>query len=82
MNTARASQRSFVAVSALLFGASATATIVWCASMSALGENAYARRLYDVNGVAAMPGQTWLGAAASFLGFGLVDFAAPHSTYC
>ena len=35
--TERASQRAFFGVSALLFAASATGTIVWCASMSAMG---------------------------------------------
>jgi predicted dinucleotide-utilizing enzyme len=38
MVTERASQRAFFGVSALLFAASATVTIVWCASMSAMGE--------------------------------------------
>jgi predicted metal-binding membrane protein len=33
-----ASQRAFFGVSALLFAASAAVTIVWCASMSAMGE--------------------------------------------
>jgi hypothetical protein len=33
-----ASQRAFLGVSALLFAASAAVTIVWCASMSAMGE--------------------------------------------
>ena len=33
-----ASERAFFGVSALLFAASAAATIVWCASMSAMGE--------------------------------------------
>jgi hypothetical protein len=35
MVSERASQRAFFGVSALLFTASATLTIVWCASMSA-----------------------------------------------
>jgi hypothetical protein len=35
MVSERASQRAFFGVSALLFTASATVTIVWCASMSA-----------------------------------------------
>jgi len=58
---------AFVGVSALLFAASAAVTIVWCASMSAMGgmwmpgdwtmSMAWMRR----------PGQTWPGAAASFL---------------
>src|ERR671934_63416 len=34
MASERASQRAFFGVSALLFAASATVTIVWCASMS------------------------------------------------
>jgi hypothetical protein len=34
----RASQRAFFGVSALLFAASAAVTMVWCASMSAMGE--------------------------------------------
>ena len=34
----RASQQAFLGVSALRFAASATGTIVWCASMSAMGE--------------------------------------------
>jgi hypothetical protein len=38
MVSERASQRAFFDVSALLFAASATVTIVWCASMSAMGE--------------------------------------------
>jgi hypothetical protein len=31
-------ERAFFGVSALLFAASAAVTIVWCASMSAMGE--------------------------------------------
>jgi predicted metal-binding membrane protein len=46
---------AFFSVSALLFAASVALTIAWCASMSAMGEM-------------PMPGQTWPGAAASFLG--------------
>jgi len=38
MASERASQQAFLGVSALLFAASATVTIVWCASMSAMGE--------------------------------------------
>ena len=37
MGSERASQRAFVGVSALLFAASAAGTIVWRASMSAMG---------------------------------------------
>jgi hypothetical protein len=38
MAAERASQRAFFGVSALLFAASAAVTIVWGASMSAMGE--------------------------------------------
>ena len=38
MASERASQQAFFGVSALLFAASAAVTIVWCASMSAMGE--------------------------------------------
>jgi hypothetical protein len=38
MASERASQQAFLGVSALLFAASAAVTIVWCASMSAMGE--------------------------------------------
>ena len=34
----RASQQAFFGVSALLFATSAAVTIVWCASMSTMGE--------------------------------------------
>ena len=72
----RASQRVFFAVSALLFAASATATIVWCGSMSAL----HAIPMCDGWTMALpwmpMPGQTWPGAAASFLGMWVVMMVA------
>jgi len=38
MASERASRRAFVGGAALLFAASAAVTIVWCASMSAMGE--------------------------------------------
>jgi predicted metal-binding membrane protein len=63
MVSERASQRAFVGISALLFAASTALTIVWCASMSAIGEM-------------PMPGQTWHGTAASFLGMWIVMMVA------
>ena len=57
------SQRAFFGVSALLFVGSAALTIRWCTSMSAMGEM-------------PMPEQTWLGAAASFLGMWTVMMVA------
>jgi hypothetical protein len=63
----RASQRAFFDISALLFAASAAATSVWCTSMSAMGEMPMLGG-WTVS-MAWMPvcGQTWPGAAASFL---------------
>jgi hypothetical protein len=53
MASDRVSQQAFFGVSALLFAASTVVTIVACASISANGRNADARRLEDVNGVDA-----------------------------
>jgi hypothetical protein len=38
MTSDRTSQQAFFGVSALLFAASTAVTIVWCTSMSAMGE--------------------------------------------
>jgi predicted metal-binding membrane protein len=76
MVSERASQRAFFGVSALLFATSTAGTIAWCASMSAMGE------LPMPGGwtmsMAWMPrcGQTWLGAAAPFLGIWVVMMMA------
>jgi predicted metal-binding membrane protein len=64
----RASQRAFLGVSALLFAASVAATIVWCASMSAMGGMPMPGGWTMSMAWMRMPGQTWSGAAASFLG--------------
>ena len=63
MASGRASQKAFLGVSTLLFAASAAVTIAWCTSMAAMGEM-------------SMPGQTWTGAAASFLGMWVVMMVA------
>jgi predicted metal-binding membrane protein len=63
VTTERASQRVFLGVAALLFAVSAAVTIVWCSSMSEMGGM-------------PMPGQTWPGAAASFLGMWIVMMVA------
>jgi hypothetical protein len=68
----RASQRAFFGVSALLFAASAVVTIVWCASMSAMGEMPMPGGWTMAMAWMRMPGQTWAGAAASFLGMWVV----------
>jgi predicted metal-binding membrane protein len=53
---------AFLGLSALLFAASLAATVGWCSSMSTVWMR--------------MPGQTWLGFAASFLGMWLVMMVA------
>lgn len=67
MASLRASHRLFVAVSALLFAASVALTIFWCASMSPMGMPMPGGWTMSMAWM-RMPGQTGLGAAASFLG--------------
>jgi predicted metal-binding membrane protein len=72
----RASQRAFLGISALLWVGSVAATITLCASMRAMGEmpmpGGWAMSMVWMR----MPGQTWLGAAASFLGMWVVMMVA------
>ena len=68
MASERASQQAFFGIPALLFAASAAVTIVWCASMSAMGEMPMPGGWAMSMAWMLMPGQTWAGAAASFLG--------------
>jgi predicted metal-binding membrane protein len=63
-----ASERTFFGVSALLFAASVAVTIVWCASMSAMGGMPMPGGWTLSMAWMRMPGQTWLGIAASFAG--------------
>jgi predicted metal-binding membrane protein len=63
----RASQGSFFGVSALLFAASAAVTIVWCGSMSAMGEMPMPGGWTMSMAWMRMPGQTWPGTVASFV---------------
>jgi predicted metal-binding membrane protein len=76
MVSERAFQRAFFGVSALLFAASATLTIVWCASMSAMGEMPMPGGWTMSMAWMRMPGQTWLGAATSFLAMWVVMMVA------
>jgi predicted metal-binding membrane protein len=72
----RASRRAFLGVSALLFAASAAATIAWCASMSGDGEMPMPGGWTMSMAWMRMPGQTWPAAAASFLGMWTVMMVA------
>ena len=74
--SARVSQRAFFGVSALLFAASAAGTIVWCTSMSAMGEMPMPGGWTMSMAWMPMCGQTWAGTAASFLGMWVVMMVA------
>ena len=70
------SERAFLGISALLFAASAAVTIVWCESMSAMGGMPMPGGWTMSMAWMRMPGQTWPGAAASFLGMWVVMMVA------
>jgi predicted metal-binding membrane protein len=75
----RASRREFVGVLgvlAVLFAASAALTIVWSASMSAMGGMPMPGGWTMSMAWMRMPGQTWPAAAASFLGMWVVMMLA------
>src|SRR5512140_3798186 len=76
MACTRASQLAFFGVSALLFAGSAAVTIVWCASMSAMAAMPMPGGWTMSMAWMRMPGQTWAGAAASFLGMWVVMMVA------
>ena len=76
MASDRASQQAFLGVSALLFADSAALTIAWCESMSAMGEMPMPGGWTMSMAWMRMPGQTWPGAAASFLGMWVVMMVA------
>ncbi|HLJ51418.1 MAG TPA: DUF2182 domain-containing protein [Bryobacteraceae bacterium] len=76
MVSERASQRAFFGFSALLFAGSAALTIAWCASMSAMGGMKMPGGWTMSMVWMRMPGQTWPGAAASFLGMWIVMMVA------
>ena len=76
MVTVSASQKAFIGVSALLFAASAAVTTVWCASMSAMGGMRMPGGWTMSMAWMLMPGQTWFGAAASFVGMWAVMMVA------
>jgi predicted metal-binding membrane protein len=70
------SERGFFSVSALLFAASSTMTIVWCASMTAMGGMPMPGGWTMSMTWMRMPGQTWPVAATSFLAMWLVMMIA------
>jgi predicted metal-binding membrane protein len=68
----RASERALYAVSTLLFVVGGVVTVAWCASMSAMGEMSMPGGWTMSMAWMRMPGQTWAGAAVSFLGMWIV----------
>ena len=72
----RLPQRAFAALSAGLFIVSAAATIVWCASMSAMGGMPMPGGWTMSMAWMRMPGQTWPGAMGAFLGMWTVMMVA------
>jgi len=76
MLSERASQQAFFGMSALFFAASAAVTIVWCASMTAMSGMPMPGGWTMSMAWMRMAGQTWPGAAASFLGMWLVMMVA------
>lgn len=76
MSSARDSQRAFFGASALLFAASAAVTIDWSTSMAAMGAMPMPGGWTMSMAWMRMPGQTWPGAAASFLAMWVVMMVA------
>lgn len=68
--------RAFWGISALLFAASASLTILWCTSMSAKGEMPMPGGWAMSMAWMRMPGQSWVGAAVSFVGMRTVMMVA------
>ncbi len=66
----------FLAVSALLFAASAVGTVVWCSSMPAMRGMRMPGGWTMSMAWMRMPGQSWLAAALSFLGMWTVMMVA------
>lgn len=76
MVSERYSQQAFLGVSVLLFAVSAALTTLWLPSMRAMGEMPMPGGWTMSMAWMRMPGQTWPGAAASFLGMWIVMMAA------
>jgi predicted metal-binding membrane protein len=70
------SRRAFLGVSAIVFAASAAMTIAASASMATMGEMAMPGGWALSMVWMRMPGQTWLGAAAAFVGMWVVMMVA------
>ena len=76
MTNTRRSETAFLGVSALAFVASAAVTVIWCASMSTMPGMEMPGGWTMSMAWMRMPGQSWLGAAATFLGMWTVMMIA------
>lgn len=76
MHSKRLPQRAFLGVSSLLFAASAIATVLGCRSMSSMAGMRMPGGWTMSMAWMRMPGQTWPGAASSFLGMWAVMMVA------
>src|SRR5215472_582869 len=72
----RATEGMFTGVTALIFAVSAGLTALWCESMQAMGEMWMPGGWTMSMAWMRMPGQTRLGAAASFAGMWIVMMLA------
>jgi predicted metal-binding membrane protein len=76
MASERASRQAFFGISALLLAISAIVTIAWCASMSKMPGMQMPGGWTMSMVWMRMPGQSWWGAAGSFLGMWIVMMMA------
>lgn len=76
MTSTTSADRALSGVLALLFTASTAGTVAWCASMSAMPGMPMPGGWTMSMAWMRMPGQTWPGAAASFMGMWVVMMAA------
>jgi predicted metal-binding membrane protein len=76
MTSTTSADRAFSGVLALLFAASTAGTIAWCASMSAMPGMPMPGGWTMSMAWMRMPGQTWAGTAASFMGMWIVMMVA------
>jgi predicted metal-binding membrane protein len=76
MASERASQQTFFGLSLLAFAVSTAVTIAWCNSMSTMGQMEMPSGWTMSMTWMRMPGQSWSGAAATFLGMWIVMMVA------
>src|ERR1043166_6808348 len=74
-SSGQVSKITFYAVSALAFAISVVVTVVWCGSMASMGMSMPGGWTMSMAWM-RMPGQTWPGAAAMFLGMWVVMMVA------